>query len=460
MQQQIVFGDSFVTAEVPDDTRVISAGLSVPLEPVADLEAAVREAVERPLDTPPLREMARGKRTVTVAFDDATVPCYAPLWTPALGVILGELAAAGVPRRGITLVCANSLHRQFTHDELAKLIGEDLVREWSGQLECHDAEDPSMLEHLGQTASGYHVELSRRVTDADLVVYLNCSTTRGFSGGWKSICVGLSTYRSIKHHHNPDDMSMSVDGNRMHDMLDQMGALTIDKLGADRFFKIETVLANPLQVARIFGGSVDACRREVLQILRAKQPARRTLLDQKADVVLYGVPDWSPYAAFSHTNPILTLVSTALGYLGGLIEAVGKRGCSVVLATPAKDRWDQVHHPSYKEVWDRVLPETRDPYEAMHRYSEEYANREDYIQQYRTEFGFHPVHGVMALYPLKRLKHASQIYVAGAEDPGVVRHVGFEPADTVEAALAAAMEPHGPEATVALVPYPPAVNRQ
>jgi hypothetical protein len=254
-------------------------------------------------------------------------------------------------------------------------------------------------------------------------------------------------------------MSMMVDGNRMHDMLDEMGALTVARLGADRFFKIETVLANPLQVARIFGGSVDACRRAVLEILRAKQPPRRSLIQEKADVVLYGVPDWSPYAAFSHTNPILTLVSTALGYLGGMIEAVGKPGCTVVLATPARDRWDDVHHPSYREVWERVLPETRDPYEAMHRYSQEYAEREDYIEKYRTGFGFHPVHGVMALYPLKRLKHASRVIVAGAEDPQVVRHVGFEPAATVEDALAEAMGAHGAGATVALVPYPATVNR-
>ena len=460
VRQQIVFGDRFVTADLPDATRVVSPGLSVSLEPVADLEAAVLAAVDRPLEAPPLRELARGKRRVTVAFDDATVPCYAPLWPAALGVILGELAAAGVGRDSITLVCANSLHRQFTHAELARLIGDDLVREWGDRLMCHDAEDRDLMQHLGVTDSGLDVELSRHVTDADLVVYLNCSTTRGFSGGWKSICVGLSTYRSIRHHHNPDDMSMSVDGNRMHDMLDEMGALVVERLGADRIFKVETILANPLQVARIIGGSVDACRREVLDVIRSKQPPRRSLLDEKADVVLYGVPDWSPYAAFSFLNPILTMISTGLGYLGGFIEAVGKPGCSVVLATPVRNRWDDVHHPSYREVWETVLPETRDPYEAMHRYAEAYAGREDYIERYRTGFGFHPVHGIMALYPLKRLKHARQVWVAGAEDPGVVRHVGFEPAETVESALAAAMEPHSPDATVALVPYPLAVNRQ
>ena len=31
----------------------------------------------------------------------------------------------------------------------------------------------------------------------------------------------------------------------------------------------------------------------------------------------------SPYAIFASVNPILTLVSSGLGYLGGMIEAVG-----------------------------------------------------------------------------------------------------------------------------------------
>jgi hypothetical protein len=265
----------------------------------------------------------------------------------------------------------------------------------------------------------------------------------------------LSTLRSIRHHHNPDDMSMSLQRNRMHEMLDEMGALVTRRLGADRIFKIETVLANPLQVARVFAGSVDDCRREVLELARRSVVPRRSLLDEKADVVVYGVPDWSPYAAFSFLNPLLTLYSTALGYLGGVIEALGKPGCSVVLASPCADRWDDVHHPSYREVWERVVPETKDPYEARARYENEFATRPDYVEKYRHGYGFHPVHPIMAMFPLKRLRHARRVFVAGADDPGVVRHAGFEPVKTVEDAIAL----HASDARIALVPYPPAVSR-
>ena len=54
------------------------------------------------------------------------------------------------------------------------------------------------LVDLGTTPEhGYRVEVNKAVVDDDLTIYLNCSTFRGFQGGWKSICVGLSTYRSI-----------------------------------------------------------------------------------------------------------------------------------------------------------------------------------------------------------------------------------------------------------------------
>jgi hypothetical protein len=109
-------------------------------------------------------------------------------------------------------------------------------------------------------------------------------------------------------------------------------------------------------------------------------------------------------------------------------------------------------------VWDRVLPVTRDPYEARELFEPDLAAREDSIAKYRTGYGFHPTHAVMALYPLKRLRHAGRVIVAGAESPAVVRHVGFELASTVEEALDAVSDTH-PDPSIALVRYPPAVNR-
>ncbi|HVL65195.1 MAG TPA: lactate racemase domain-containing protein [Actinomycetota bacterium] len=452
----IVFGDRMIDVSLPETAAVVPPGLSLPLDAVDDLEAEVCAALDHPIDLPPLAAAARRAERVTVAFDDPTVPCYAPVWATGLPLIASTLEAAGVADDRIDWVCANSLHRRFTHDEIAGIAGDDFVRRHHERIRCHDAEDAERMVHLGRTRSGWDVVLDRSVVDSDLVVYLNCSTTRGFSGGWKSVCVGLSSYRSIHHHHTPDIMSMSLDRNRMHAMLDEMGELVEQQLGRERIFKIETVLANPFSVHRVLSGTTGACRARALEIMRVHQPARRDLLDEPVDVVAYGVPDWSPYAAYSHTNPILDLISTGLGYLGGMIQALGKPGCTVVLATPCPMRWNETHHPSYREAWERILPETKDPDEARARFEPEFAARRDYIDGYRYGNAFHPVHAVMALYPLKRLRHAARVIVAGAEDPEVPRHCGFETTVTFEEALE---EAGAPDASVALVDYPFAVNR-
>lgn len=454
MRRQIVFGDGWVEADFPDDIQVVPPGISTSMGAAPDIGREYRTALTDPIDLPPLRELARGKSRVVVAFDDATVPCYAPVWSTAMPLILEELEGAGVSPSNIEFICANALHRKFTLDEIASWIGEDFVKQFGDQVHCHDAENDRDIVELGTTASGYYVDLNRSAVEADLVVYLNCSTTRGFSGGWKSICVGLSTYRSIAHHHTPDIMSMSLDRNPMHEILDEMGEVVTSALGREHFFKIETVLANPIQVARAFGGSVDATRKAAIDLNKAHMSNRRDLLPERVDTVVYGVPDWSPYAAFSFTNPLLTLISTGLGYLGGMIEALGKPGCTAILATPCPDRWDQTHHPSYKEVWERILPTSRDPDEIRAVHESEFAHREDYIEKYRNEFGFHGVHGIMALYPLKRLRHAGRVIVAGAEDPSIPKHAGFETATTVEEAIS---DVSG--ASIALVEYPPGFNR-
>ncbi|MEX0785882.1 MAG: transcriptional regulator, partial [Dehalococcoidia bacterium] len=169
------------------------------------------------------------------------------------------------------------------------------------------------------------------------------------------------------------------------------------------------------------------------------------------DVVIYGIPNWSPYAAFASMNPILTLVSSGLGYLGGYIEALGKPGCSVIVTTPCPEQWDREHHPAYAEVWDRVLPETRDPYEITERFGEEFATHAGYIDQYRNGVAFHPVHAILATHPLKRLKHAGRVFVAGADDPKVPERVGFISTSTVEDAIAEAERVHGTNCSIVCV---------
>ena len=45
MERQIVCGGGYVTATLPDDTQVVSPGLSLPVEPTDDLGAEIERAL-------------------------------------------------------------------------------------------------------------------------------------------------------------------------------------------------------------------------------------------------------------------------------------------------------------------------------------------------------------------------------------------------------------------------------
>jgi hypothetical protein len=451
VEQQLPYGEGNVQVTLPDRTRFIRGGMGggSRLEPVADQEAAVRSALAEPLGLPRIRDLVPAGGRVLIAFDDPTVPSYGPVRRLAIEAVLAELAEAGVAEERVSLVCANALHRKWTTEELASILAEELVRRFGSRLSCHDAEDPDNLVHLGTTASGYDVEVHRLVAESDLTVYVNAVCHMGFGGGWKSIAVGLSTWRSIRWTHTPDGMSMSVRDNRMHEIYDEIGEHLESRLGK-RIFKIETILADLATIGRVWAGGIAETRAAAMEVLLERHPPRRSQAEP-ADVVVYGVPNWSPYATFAIMNPILTLISSAMGYMGGHIEALGKPGCSVIVTTPCPEQWDREHHAPYPEVWERVLPETRDPYEITERFGEEFATRADYIELYRNRFAFHPIHAILATHPLKRLRHAGRVFVAGAEDPKVPEHIGFISTPTVEDAIAEAERIHGRDCSIVCV---------
>ncbi len=454
-QVSLPYGDSTLQAELPQRTTLVGGGGGARIQPVRDQKAAVGDAIANPLGLPRVNALVKPGARVLIAFDDPTAPSFGPVRGLAIEAVLEELREAGVPEENVTLVCANALHRKWTRDELARIIGEELVQRFGDRLMCHDAEDAENIVNLGTTESGYDVDVHRLVVESDLTVYVNAANHLGFNGGWKSVAVGLSTWQSIRHTHTPDGMSMSVRGNRMHHVFEEQGRFIEQKLGR-RVFKFETVLANAATIGACWAGGVDECRAAALEMLASMHAPRRSQ-GEPADIVVYGVPDWSPYATFAKMNPVLTLVSSALGYLGGYIEALGKPGCSVIIATPCPEQWDMEHHPSYKEVWERVIPATKDPYEITARFGEEFATHAGYIDRYRNGVAFHPVHGILATHPLKRLKHAARVYVAGAQDPAVPKHLGFIATATVEEAIAQAERIHGADATIVCVRNPQGV---
>src|SRR3989442_7918869 len=69
-------------------------------------------------------------------------------------------------------------------------------------------------------------------------------------------------------------MSMSLQRNRMHAVVDEMGHHLEARLGR-RIFKIDTLLADPFHAARVFAGGVDETRRAALEVQTQRFSSRR-----------------------------------------------------------------------------------------------------------------------------------------------------------------------------------------
>ena len=149
---------------------------------------------------------------LTIAFDDISLP-LPKMRTPdirqrVIEAVLDLAADAGVD--DVHLIAALALHRRMTEAELRHAVGDRVYDAFAraGMLYQHDAEDPDNLAVLGTTPEGEVVEINKRAADSDLLVYVNINLV-AMDGGWKSTATGLASYRSLRHHHNPETMENS-----------------------------------------------------------------------------------------------------------------------------------------------------------------------------------------------------------------------------------------------------------
>ncbi len=447
---QIPYGDKTILAKLPERTRVIRQ-TKPPLPPLPDPSQAVRNALNSPIAHEPLSKLVSSKSKVTIAFDDPIG--FAPAQKQpgfreiAIKTILKELDKLRVDPHNIRLVCAVGLHRKWTTRELGTIIGEDLVYRFGpSKLYNHDAEDKDNLIFLGETKRNQEVDVNRVVTDSDQIIYVSNPWSQ-FNGGWKSAVVGLSSYRSIRHHHRPFPMAsgkstMDPKRSAFFRLLNEMGEVIEKELAKKgrRFLIIEGAMNNsiPQEVTQVVAGHPPQAHEKTLEILQ-----KQHVVDVKgqSDVVVYGMGNnRDPYSKMSIINPILVR-NLGMSYSFGLFQNIPlvKEEGIIILVHPCIRQFDALKYPSYVEMFETLIPHTHNPFELWELYAEEYAHRPQFIHKYRYGFSFHGVHPLILWgQGAYGLRHVGKVFLAGATDPEVARMLGFEPFVSVEEAIAEA----------------------
>ena len=505
-------GESLKLEKLPAGrSRVLYPG--EPLAAVDDPDATIRHALDNPLgDSEPLRALLRPGMKLTIAFDDISLP-LPPMRRPdvrqrVIEAVLDLAAAAGVD--DVHIIAALALHRRMTEAELRHAVGDRVYDAFApqGLLYNHDAEDPDALAFIGTTPHGEEVEISKRAAESDLIVYVNINLV-SMDGGWKSTATGLSSYRSLRHHHNVKTMQhsrsfMDRHASELHSSNWRMGEVL--RNSGIRVFQIETTLNNdtfgtsgpmsvlqkrewewtgrdratfiamkagldrlPIKARRkIFNSwlapygitSVQAGEVEAVHEVTTAHVFEQQLvpIEGQTDILTMGLPYICPYNVNSVMNPILVMC-LGLGYFFNMYRGrpLVREGGVLILSHPTPWEFNPVHHPSYIDFFEQVLPETTDPLEIEARFEKQYAEDEWYRHLYRTSYAYHGVHPFYMWYwGCHGMSHVGKVIIVGGE-PRSVRRLGFTPASTLNDALEMAADVVGRDATITHLHNPPLV---
>lgn len=221
MQITMNFGRGGLPIELEDswDVHVIAKR---PMPVLAEPGAAIAAALRQPVGCPPLRDLARGKRSACILICDITRPVPNGLILP---ILVRELMEGGLAREQIRILIATGLHRPNLGPEMREVVGDDGVMEniW---VENHEAENEADHVDLGRTAQGTPVKLDRRLVEADLRIAVGLVEPHfmaGYSGGRKLIMPGVAGHETIRTLHSskvlehPLAENCRIDGNPLHE---------------------------------------------------------------------------------------------------------------------------------------------------------------------------------------------------------------------------------------------------
>lgn len=213
----IPFGQSKMIATVPNCIGICEPSY---IKPLKSQDAVIHDAVLNPIGTRRLNEIARKNTTAAIIINDLTRPCPTKIMVEE---ILKELHLGDIKDENITLVVATGNHRALTEQEFEAILGTEICNKIKHIN--HDCIDLSSLKYYGITRRGVPVYVNKVVAESNLKITTGLIIPHqgaGFSGGRKSIILGVSGLETLKTHHSfpirPIEPSIGkIRGNPLHE---------------------------------------------------------------------------------------------------------------------------------------------------------------------------------------------------------------------------------------------------
>ena len=365
-------------------------------EPSLSEQELVLKAMESPIGTQRLSELAKGKKNIVIIASDHTRPVPSKLIIPPM---LKEIRSVS-PDAKITILIATGCHRGTTKAELADKFGADVVENES--IYVHDCDESDMLVNIGTLPSGGECTVNKLAYEADLLIsegFIEPHFFAGFSGGRKSVLPGVCARKTVLANHcsefiaNPMCRTGILDGNPMHE--DMLWAAKKAKLA----YIVNVILNSKKEVIYACCGDVEAAHKAGTSFLSSLCGAKA----QECDVVITtngGYPlDQNIYQAVK-------------GMTAG--EATVKKGGVIIMLAKSNDGIGGDHF--YHQIADES-----DINKTMKVFLDR-SRSQTVPDQWQTQVF------------LRVLMHASVIYISDAPDD-VVENMHMTPAHSIAQAL-------------------------
>jgi Lactate racemase N-terminal domain len=489
----LLSGSRLVVVDAPDDAVVIRP--PGPGEPVADVSAAIRDALRFPLAGSPLSALATRGGRATIVVDPPSLPLPAAQHDPrqdALAAASAELERCGMPVQRQTLLVAGGLMRRPARRDLepSGIVSPSFARGFQGTVAVHDAEDPGLL-HLG-SAGNVPLRVNRALVEADLVLTVSAAETvlhggpgvllgasgsvalrsagayslleTGASHGWR---LGLELERRLGQKVSLIGVSLVLNQPRLTgvargypyepEALERIADSPLRRpfgllpaFARDRAMKS---LRRELSVAGAFAGPPSVAHAEAL--LRAVE-ARSATLQGRLDAMFIGIPRTTPHLPRERPNPLLA------AYLGlGLALRLWRdrfpvaEGGTVILLNRFSRHFAHPTQQPYRALFQALRTGPREP-EELAGAEREAALDQRALSAYREGRTCHP------LLPFAdwagcapALERLGSVLIAGCRDATGARQLGFVPTHGIGPALEMVRGRHGGDARIGFLLSPP-----
>ena len=234
---------------------------------LTDGPAAIRQAFEAPIASPPLRLLARGRRSACILICDITRPVPNHLF---LRPMIETMVAEGIPLDAITVLVATGLHRPNEGAELAELVGDPWVLA-NVRVENHFARDDAAHVDLGVTATrGTPIGIDRRFAEAELRIATGLVEPHfmaGWSGGRKVVAPGVAHHETIRTFHSARFMEdpLAVQCNLVGNPLHEEQLEIIHRLGD--VYALNTVIDEDRHLVHVTFGEIIASHLAAVDVI-------------------------------------------------------------------------------------------------------------------------------------------------------------------------------------------------